>query len=628
MKKIDHGGKDVMQEWRGRPWWRRMGPFIPFVVFLGLTLPILSYVFMMTSLGWRTPVFGGALPAAAMGRSGTVYLYDSPAVASYLAGVGGNYAVLMGPWRNYFNDRGRDYLEIRSLSELKDPPGSVLVLPSTITLDEQERARIQAYRAAGGSILATWAVGSRDGAGNWRGWGFLRDLGVTVLGEVPSEESQRQLTMLGETPLSKGLGPGQRVWMTNSSEPLLRIRSELQVARFAGWNRIPQPERLEEGAVVATESSTSRTAAFAFAESTWAASPVATYQLIDNTLAWLRREPTVAVANWPQGYRSAFIIEMDTEDGFRNAAILRDMLRTAKLPATFFLMGGAAIGNSDLVDSLSANFEIGFHGDVHVAFKGQPAPEQERRMTTMRSQLGSVSTLATEGAIGFRAPFESYDATTEQLLHKSGIRYHLTDPNRSDSQIPFFVPMDGVAEADELLVIPRTQPDDIALLKDNPDTQALLVGITTDMNETIRYGGLTMLSVHSQNFAAGSRLSQALQMFLPELLSKRDQRLAWVASARDVDAWWRQRRRVTVAGQPRGGGLEVNITVSKGNPVLGTSVIVNLPNRNMRVQVRSTKVGQAMPVVRPLDEFRSELLFDSLEPGNYSYIVNLSEPEQ
>ena len=625
MTKHDHLNEDVLQQWRKRPWWRRTGPFMPMIVFLGLTLPILSYVFMLTNLGWRTPVVGSSLPAAVTGRSGPVYLYASESVTRYLSGVGGDYKVLLDPWRAYFADRSRAYREIGTLNDLGNAPGSVLILPSTITLDEQERARIRSFRAAGGSVLATWATGSRDGGGNWRGWDFLDDLGIAVTGEIQMDADHRQLTVVGETPVSGGLSPGQRVWMTRTSEPLLRMQGGMVAARFADWSRVPPPERVDEGAVLLEEGTTSRTAAFAFAESTWAAAPVATYQLIDNTLAWLQREPTVILANWPQGYRAAYLLEMDTEEGFQNAAVLRDLLQQAQLPGTFFLLTSVAMQHAPLVDSLAASFETGFHGDVHIGFKGQPSLEQERRMITMRSQLGSTSAAATRAAIGFRAPLESYDATTESLLHKAGIRYHLADPSRSAGQLPLFAPMRGVPERDELLVIPRTQPDDINLLAAEPGTAPLLSRLTTELNETVRYGGLGVLSLHSQNFAAGSPLEVAVRALIPDLRSRRDARLLWVASGRDIDAWWRERRRVKVSNNIRGDGLEMNVSVQGSTPVRGVAVVVTMPNRRMSAEVRSTKVGQKLPTVRHIDDFRSELLFDSLEPGNYSYIVNLNE---
>ena len=249
-------------------------------------------------------------------------------------------------------------------------------------------------------------------------------------------------------------------------------------------------------------------------------------------------------------------------------------------------------------------------------------------MITMRSQLGSVSAAAVERAIGFRAPMESYDATTEQLLHKSGIRYQVTDPNRSDGQLPLFVRMDGVPEAQELLVIPRTLPDDINLLSEDPSGASIFPRLSTGLNETVRYGGLGMLSLHSQNFAPGSPLANAVQSFVVDLRQRRDARLLWVAAGRDIDAWWRERRRVKVGSSTRGGGLEMNVSVQGTTPVRGIAVIVTLPNRRMFVRVRSTKVGQKLPRVQQIDEYRSELLFDSLEPGNYAYIVNLSEHEK
>ncbi len=673
---------DTDELWQRRKWWRRTAAFIPLFVVLGLALPILTYVMTMVNLGWRAPVLGAntaLLPAA----DAPVYLYASPQTARFLRNASGDYELLLKPWRTYFADRRRDYQEINDLAELKGEPGSVLVLPSSLALGDLERNRIAAFQAAGGGILATWATGSRDGAGEWRGWDFLKDLGFYVIGEISAQSQERQLTLIGETPLTASLEPGLRVWMTNTSEPLLRIKGEHVAARFTNWQRTSVEGRGEEGAVLYNERANARVAMFAFSESTWAASPVPNHRLIDDTLAWLQRQPTLILSNWPNGQRAAQAIEMDTEEGFANARAFSSMLLQARLPASFFVLASSAVQYPDVYRELASRHEIAYHGDLHVSFKGQPAPEQERRLAAMRGQLESIGAAASKPILGFRAPTEGYDATTERLLQQMGLRYHVADPNRSENQLPLFVKMDGVPADAELLVIPRTQHDDINLLTEiasnnsarvdasaadalpaeNPlvenqlagnqlaenqpaenqlaenqaaesqfaqdqvvASDALLRMMLTDVDKTLRNGGLGLFSVHSQNFGDGAPLQRAMPAYLSELKARSDSAGLWVASTGEIDTWWRERRRVAVAGVLTGWRVELNITVKGERPVRGVAVTVMLPSRGAQAAARGTKVGTAQPRVVPIDPFRSQFLFDELAPGNYSYQVNFTEP--
>lgn len=624
--RTSHAQEDADKEWRKRPWWHHTGPFVPVIVILGLAAPILSYVLMMVSLGWRDPVIGSSSGAALPRSDGTIYLYHSPASQRYLASVGGDYEALLGPWRAYFANRGKRFEEVRSMAEVKDKPGNILVLPSAIALDLDERNRISSFQAAGGSVLATWASGTRDGGGEWQGWDFLQGMGVYVLGEIPTESDDRQLTIVGETPVTIGMAPGQRVWLSRTSEPLLRLRAEAVAARITNWSRTTPQERSEEGAVVFTESRTSRTVAFAFAESVWATAPTATYHLIDNAIDWLQRQPTLALANWPGGHRAAHMLEMDAEQEFSNGRHFTTMLAQARLPATFFVLTSMAAAHPDDLLAYARDYEIAYHGDVHVPFKGQPAPEQARRLLAMKEQLASVAPDVANKAIGFRAPFEGYDANTELAMQQAGIRYHVTDPNRSDAQLPLFVRMDGVEPEDELLVLPRPQRDDFNLLAMSSTPEQLLPHMLSDLNETVRLGSMGLLSVHSQNFAPGSPLSLIMPAYLAEVASRARSGLLWPVSGAQINEWWRDRQRIKVSGILRGHRLEMDVTVKGDRPVEGASVIVMLPYRRAVATVRNTKVGEPQPVVRPVDDFRSQFVFSKLNPGNYAYQINFAEP--
>lgn len=599
---------------------------MPMFVILGLTLPIMGYILMMVSLGWHQPSLSLGGTSGTRGGEGPIYLYNSRQTTQYLAQAGGNYDVLLKPWRDYFKQRGRAFREIQNLQDLSNQPGSVVILPSAIALNDAERTQIANFQSRGGAVLATWASGSRDGTGTWRGWQFMATLGFHVVDQISTKAADRQMVFRGETPLTLDQPAGQRVWMTNSSEPLLRITGGMIAAQFANWSRDMPDDQRRDGAALYTEGTNSRAVAFAFSESSWEAAPVPIHQLIDSTLDWLQRRPSLALASWPDGKLAAQIIEMDTEQDFGNGALFSQMMQNRRLPMTFFVVTSVALQHPDALRAYAASGEIGYHGDVHDRFKGESALEQKTRLTTMQQQLRSLLPASKDTAIGFRAPYESYDATTERQMRDKGIQYHVAGPNRSDAQLPLFVKMPDVAPADELLVIPRTQRDDLNLLADARAPDAVTGKLLADLTSTVANGGLGLLSVHSQNFATGSSLAQAMPAYLDQVAKDSRAGVLWTASAADINHWWRERQRIRIAASViRGQRLEMNITVTGDKPVKGATIDVFLPTRNAVPAVRGSKVGAAVPQIRRVDDFRSQFVFDSLAPGDYSYQVNFSE---
>ena len=130
---------------------RRLGIYLPLIVVFCLAAPIMTYVGFMERLGWAVPVFGiDGAPRSVAQSSDRVILYTSSSSKTYFAGLGGNYEVLLAPWRNYFQSRKVKFLEIQSASQLRKEQSGVLILPSAVALGDDERVEILAFRAKGG----------------------------------------------------------------------------------------------------------------------------------------------------------------------------------------------------------------------------------------------------------------------------------------------------------------------------------------------------------------------------------------------------------------------------------------------------------------------------------------------
>ena len=608
-----------------RPFFQRLGFYMPFMIIVGMMVPVLIYLLAMKSLGWQLSTLDaiGALTYAAPTRE-NVTLYASSNTETYLKSIGGNYETLLVPWRGYFSTRKLDFNEIRNAAELSKQKAGVLILPSALSLGPEERIEIQAYRAKGGAVLSTWATGTRNGKGEWEGWQFLESMGVKMIGELPVTDDARNLTLTGQSPVSHTLPAGQRIWMDKTSEPLLRVKGEAVAARFMDYARVTDDARRSEGAILYSEpkGGFNRTAYFAFAESTWESHPLAAYDVIDDTIKWLQREPALVRASWPNGKVAAQVIEMDTEQGFPNALPFAEMMQSLDYRATFYVLTSVGKLFPDVLTRLARDFEVGYHADVHDSFKGQPANVQQQRIQNMKTEMASVVPDISR-MTGFRAPTEGYDATTELLLQKTGMRHHTADPARTEGRLPIFAKQEDVATEDALVILPRTQRDDINLIKQNLSVEQTRSELIDDFDLVVDTGALGLLSVHSQNFAPDSTLVKAMPGFLEYLRTRRAQ--IWLASADQVADWWRNRDRFKLSYGNSGKRTEFNITITGKTPLNGATVIAMLPQKGFLPEVASLKVGMPKPVVSRIDDYRASIVFGVLPPGNYTYQMTFSK---
>lgn len=603
---------------------KRMGTYLPVMIILGLAIPAAIYLSIMQSLGWSPPVLGAhGVTAYNAPLGNSLMIYAAPSTKAYFSGTGGNYETLLVPWRSYFSNRKLDFKEFDDIAQLRKQKEGVVILPSTVALSEEERVELQAFRARGGAILSTWATGTRNSNGDWAGWQFLESMGVRYVGQIAAGNDINQLILNGESPLSHTHASGQRLLMGKTSEPLLRVKGDMTAGRFMNWARISDEEHKGEGAVVFSETAddSGRTAFFAFAESTWESRPLAAFTLIDDTLSWLQRRPVMVRAAWPNGKLAAQVIEMDTEQGFDNALLFADMMDALDYPATFYVLTSVGKLFPEVLARLSRDFEIGFHGDVHDSFKGQSASLQEQRLQTMHADLASALP-GLKGATGFRAPTEGYDATTERLIQKSGIRHHVADPNRTDARLPLLAKLDGVKPDDALIVLPRTQRDDINLSSEKFSVEQTTKALIDDFDLAFHSGALALLSMHSQNFNADGTLIKAMPGFLDYLKGQRDR--LWLASAGEVADWWRERERLKVSSSYNGKRLEFDLTVTGTKPLRGASLMVMLPKKGLLPSVQSVKIEMIKPTVVRIDDYRAAIVFNELNPGNYAYQVTFS----
>lgn len=608
-----------------KPFYQRFGTYIHLFIVVGIAAPTMIYMQVMQSLGWRMPFVGanGVLSFVAT-SSEAVFLYASPTTRKHFEGTGANYDLLLTPWRDYFNSRKTKYKELSELAQIKKLEDGVIIVPSAVALSPEERFELQAFRERGGSLLTTWATGTRNTKGEWEGWQFLDSLGAKVMGEVSSESEANHFILNGDSPVSHSAQAGQRIFMSKASESLLRLKGDNSAGKFANWARVIEDNRRGESAAVFFEDKPEfgRTMVLGFAESAWSNHPLGIYPFFDDAIRWLQREPTAVRAAWPQGKLAANVIEMDTEDKFNNALNFDAMMQAVDYPTSFYVLTSVAKQFPETVAKLAKEAEIGFHGDIHTGFKDQSTAQQELRLQNMRRDLSSVMPDLSKVS-GFRAPTEGYDSNTEKLLFSMGIRHHVADPNRSESRLPLFAKVEGSVPDTDLIVLPRTQRDDINLYWERLGVEQMTQALIDDTDLILENGGLGVLSVHTQNFETSSVLYKALPAYLVNAKQKRN--VLWLASTGQVADWWRDRERFLMRSTFSGKHLAIDVTVTGKKPVSGGTIFIMLPQKDLLPNVQNTKTSGVKPTVTRIDPYRAAMIFPTLPPGNYSYQVTFTQ---
>lgn len=550
-----------------------------------------------------------------------VYLYASPITAAFFKENGTSYDTLKQRWREYFRPYGKAYREVSRANLIDGLRPGVLVLASAVLLDEQERKAVQAFAAAGGSILVTWGTGARDGHGRWAGYGFIEDLlQMKVVGKIKAEENERFLNTFGDSPLTWAVPGGERIFLGEIAETPLRVDSPNLAGRYFNWARFPAPQNTN-GAIAFLEKGMSRRVYLGFSESSWEYDERLTIpKLADSIMAWLKHEPRIVKAAWPNGDLSAQLLEMDSEAKYPNAVNFARDLDAANIRGTFYSLTGIARDYRDLVNKLAEKHEIGYHAEVHVGFKGKAPEEQQQRLSTMQVEMKDiVGSRAVSRVTGFRAPTESWDATTEKLLRQMGIRHHVADPSASEARMPFFSQSEpGLNPQDAIVVLPRTQMDDLNYLGLKLSTAKASELIMRDFDYLHEAGALGVLSVHSQNYAADGLMAKLTPPYIKRLQEHRHD--VWAASGEEIEAWWRSRERVVY--QPaKGSPTSFSFQVRAPGRVKDLSFMVTHPAANASLQaVSPANPDMPQPELKRIDAYRSVLIFkNELPEGQYTY---------
>lgn len=569
-----------------------------------------------------------AKPTETVRPSGpVVWLFSSSASQAYLQKTGVDASVITRVWDSFLRKYKIPVTRISSAEDLEQIGAGVLLLPSAVVLSDREKTAIANFRAKGGSVLASWLTGVRKESGEWLGYDFMeKTLSVGVAGTTEDAPDDNFMIVHGDNPITHHLPAGTRVWLERIKGLLpLRLNAPHHGAEIMDWARTFTPQ-VPTGVIAFDErqentGKTSRIVVLGYPEQTWlSADPKLLEAIAHNALSWLFRQPEAYVAAWPFPRQAAFVMAVEAVEEVAEIEVdFAKKLEDVGGRATYYALGDSIAKSATVLRKIQARgHEIGYFGDKFESFKDQSADIQGKRLDAMRKSLNDAGVKVAERA-SFSAPLESYDKTTEQILVERGYDSYIAFMDASDARLPLFAqPYTDVRKA--TVILPRTQPGpEDSMAEGDPDEG--LQKFLDELHLSLQMGGLAISRIPTQSILSPEQLTRVFDY----LRTQRGK--VWLSTSSKVAQWWRDRSRIAakVESSDKGALLRVSI-VGALSPKEPVAIWVNLPQARARLRLESPLLDNPLPQVGRIDDWRTAIVLQELEPGEYEWYLHFDEP--
>lgn len=575
-----------------RSTFHRVGLYLLFLSVLGVAGGALVYTSVMQYLGWSVQP-GVKTFSVSLSQKPSLLLYRSPHTERYLSTVGGNYGILIKPWRDFATEKGLGLSELSTLEGLSPGGNTVLVLPSAIALDAAERTAILRYRESGGALVISWASGSRGGAGEWLGWDFMRQLtDVKVLND--SRPSNLPLLTIGEGPVTHAFPAGSRISLTPVTEKPLELAGGLValisaapsqgVAEVqAGTAMVPSA-----GLVVINElgvTQPSRVAVLGMAETAWEKDKPVIHNLLTDVFDWLIRKPIVMRSQWPDGQRTAAFVRIDVLSDSTDLIGVAPTLQQATLTGSVYLPPGMDQATDAALRSQLTGWETGY-------WMNDPSqlPAVLSSSVLRGSGPGSIKGVHVQGDMKL--------GLADQSMFDAGVRYRLGGGSFK-SEMPELAPVNGQKPGIRFVTLPDSGG--------KANLQQSSVALST--------GGLGSFNWGPSNAHPPGVAPSWITLVRQPSAS------VWVTNAAQVADWWLERERFQLGTRYLGARTEIDVSVLGSKPFDRAALIVVLPFKGRLPLLKGLKPSMPVPVLSLLDGYRALIRFERLDPGDYSYQI-------
>jgi hypothetical protein len=569
-------------------------------------------------------------PQVSKAQQAPLLVYASPTTSTYFAAGGINYQNNIDTWLDFLRRHNIAFELVSNLDALDRAVGGAVLLPSALALSEAEKRALARYRDNGGAILATWLCGVRNERGEWTGFGFMeRVLNVKVTGNTEADQDDTFLMPFGDSPVSHQLPSGLRIWTERIPDWYpLRLTGQHMAGAIMDWSRTVQPGK-NNGMIAYDRRDTgsgrqSRAVVLGYPERLWLSADRQAFDaLAQDALSWLLRQPDVYNAAWPYPYGSAMVLAVNTSEVSEETdAAYAKQTEDSGWRGTYYVLSERADNSKALIQKLQARgHAVGFFGDRLNNLQNQSVSQQGKRLDTMIAEAKEAG-IELGPDSGFRAPLESYDATTIKLLKARGFGHMITDQGASEARLPVITPPTAAAPTPaataappSMVLLPRTLSSPEDLLADG-DPALAVQNFMTELDLSNDMAALGVLAIPTRTSLSPAQWSAILAHL------KTSPRHVWLATAAQVTHWWHDHQRVSVSVDANVTPALLTVEVSDGMPLQQPiTLLANLPEPGNGLRLVPDAVYGVTPKVASFDDLRAAIILEGLTPGKYYWYL-------
>jgi peptidoglycan/xylan/chitin deacetylase (PgdA/CDA1 family) len=611
---------------------RAYGFYLAATVLIAVCLEAVIY---LTLLGETQGPFSFLHPEKpvdpAMARATRVAILLSESSAQFHSENPLGFHLIERQWERVLGPEGIPFREISDRDLAKGlGDANVLILPESTCLDEMQRETITDFLADGRGVIASGAVGSRDGNCEWKGWDFLAGLtgarGVSTLTPAASID----VGLRGQLFFSQRIPAGLRLEVP--SQELTLLDTQTPDAYLCDWMLRPSAGQPISAVTLALHHRVGRGRVVWFGFSNvLPVGRLAVQALIDaylvSAVRWVAKQPLAILGNWPKQNTSAALIAVEFEKDFANSKGVLALLRAEGVPAIFFCDSADAEKNPQVVKDFETVGEVASLGDTEEPLAGQLPGIQAERLHSAKVDLEKISR---GKVVGFTSPQGISDDATIVALNDAGYRYNLNEmavssavPQIVDFTSSVFFPFQKA----EVSKIFRTSSDDFAVLANycgpGPLGPALAEAFLSDFRRINYLGGVYSFYIHNYIFGR-SEYFGVLKAVLDTLRAQP----VWITTGRDLVNWWSARAKLDVQTSKLSiHRLRFDVANTGQTDVENASVYLYLPYHPMKIQISAVVFRLRPPKFQMLDyDDVLRVDFPKLSAQtNYTYVVRMDE---
>jgi peptidoglycan/xylan/chitin deacetylase (PgdA/CDA1 family) len=611
------------------------GFYLAATILIAVCLETIIYLMMLGNTLGPFTVFKKETPVnQAMTHEIKVAILYSQASAKMFAE---NPAGFDGPehlWERVLKQDGIPYRVISdavSAQNLGD--ATVLILPGSACLDDAQRKVIGRFLDDGKGVVASGAVGTRDGDCTWKGWSFLAGLTGAQTGTTVTPSTDSDVTFRGQQFFSQKIPSGLKLVVP--SQELTLVSATEPDAYLSDWMLRPvENKKISDVALAVhrTTPSAGRVVWFGFSNVLPADRDVDQARLntyLTSSVDWTGKQPLAILGNWPKTYTSAALVAVGVQQNFTNAGSLSNLMKAEGVPATFFC---AAAGASKIPNMVQDFDKVGEVASLGIA--GEPLQGLLQRVQAQRlhqSKLDLEKIVPTK-VVGYAPPESLSDTATIVALNDAGYRYELNEmavtravPEIVDFTSSVFFPFQKA----EVSKIFRASLDDYGVLANyrGPDQSGgdLAESFLSDFRRIHYLGGVYTLYIHSY-LMGRPQYYPTLRNVLENIRAQS----VWMTTGQGLVDWWTARNKVEVETSKVVGSthrIRLDVANKGQTDVENSSVYLYLPYHPKKIQVNAIVFRLRSPKFEMLDH--DDVLrvdFPRLSSQtSYTYLVEMDE---